>query len=469
MRSLILLACLMAFMPCDLFAQAGDGRVYVRRIEFLGTDRIDDRVLRRELAQYEGTHINTSQLELSRVRLEGLPFVKNAVFEQRPVPGVPDQVDILITITEAPARRYGVGGAWSESYRLSGYGFFLNENLFGTGQRLFGRLEASGFHTAAQLAYTNPFAGGQRVSRTVELAARRFDQLTVDTTELNGDLLRGRLDYSYQIGERQSVRIGLAVQDAELATGTQTSVQLADWIRRNGNPTIGQDTSSTDYLLGELLFGWHHDTRDGRVFPSSGLEQLVNLRMAVPGSEVEYVTLSYDLRKYWSPGNGWTASAGARLGYGAKYGSRTTSLAPNLNWFAGGPTSVRGYRENRLGPRDSLGNPYGGNLYLAGQLELMMPLPERWQKRARVGLFYDIGNVFSTEGVSFEDDNGQRLDYGFKLSELRLSTGVFAQLLIPIGLLRLSYGLPLNASDDNPNRFLRDDVQRFQIAVGVEF
>ena len=111
MRSVILLACLLALVPCPLQAQAGDGRIYVRRIEFLGTDRINDDVLRRELSQLEGTHINTAALEQSRLRLERLPYVERAQIAQRPVKGVPDQVDVLITITDAPARQYGVGGA----------------------------------------------------------------------------------------------------------------------------------------------------------------------------------------------------------------------------------------------------------------------------------------------------------------------------------------------------------------------
>ncbi len=73
MRYLILLAFVLALMPSLVQAQAGDGRIYVRRIEFLGTDRIDDQVLRQELLQLEGTHINTIALEQSRLRLERLP------------------------------------------------------------------------------------------------------------------------------------------------------------------------------------------------------------------------------------------------------------------------------------------------------------------------------------------------------------------------------------------------------------
>jgi outer membrane protein insertion porin family len=469
MRYVVLLVFLLALVPSLLEAQAGDGRIYVRRIEFLGTDQINDNVLRRELSQLEGTHINTVALEQSRLRLEQLPYVERAQIAQRPVKDAPDQVDVLITVTEAPAREYRVGGAYSESLRVSGYGFIIDENLFGTGQRFLARVEASEFHTAAQLSHTDHFVGSNRISRTVALSSRRFDQLTADTTELDGDLARVRLAYGYQVAERQAIHFGLAIQDTELTTGALASSQLENWVRNNGNPSVQGNESSTDYLIAEFLFGWHHDTRDKKVFPNAGVEQLLSLKAAVPGSEIEYYAIDYKLSKYWHLNGGWTAKIKTNLGFGAKYGSKTSTLPPNLNWFAGGPDSVRGYRENRLGPKDSLGNPYGGNLNFSTQFELMMPLPKKWQKHTRIGFFYDIGNVFSTEDVSFQDDDGQSLDYSFKISELRQSAGIAAEILIPIGLLRLSYGVPLNADDNNSNRFLRDDIERFQIAVGVEF
>jgi outer membrane protein insertion porin family len=456
-------------MPSLLQAQAGDGRIYVRRIEFLGTNRIDDQVLRRELLQLEGTHINTVALEQSRLRLERLPYVKRAQVTQRPVKGAPDQVDVLITITEAPARRYGGGGGYSESHRVSVHGYFINQNLFGTGQRFFARVEASEFHTVAQLSHTDPYVRPNGISRTVALSSRRFDQLTADTTELEGDLVRVRLEYGYQVAERQAIRLGLALQDAELTTGPLASSQILDWVRNNGSPTVQGNETSTNYLTAEFRLGWHHDTLDRNVFPNRGVEQLLSLKVTVPGSEVEYYTIDYEFNKYWPLNDGWTVKLGTKLGFGTKYGSKTSSLAPNLNWFAGGPNSVRGYRENRLGPKDSLGNPYGGNVFVSTQFELMMPLPEKWQSHTRIGFFYDIGNVFSTENVSFLDDDGQSLDYTFEFSELRQSVGLAAQFLMPLGVLRLSYGVPLNAEDDNPNRFLRDDIERFQITIGVDF
>ena len=469
MRYLVLFAFVLTSTPALVQAQAGDGRIYVKRIEFLGTDRINDKVLRRELGQLEGTHINTVELEKSRLRLERLPYVERAQVALRPVKDAPDQVDVLITITDAPARRYGGGGGYSESQRVSVHGYFVNENIFGTGQRFSARAKASEFRTAAELSNTNPYARPDGVSRTIAIEWRDIDQLTADTTELEADLTRARLEYSFQIAERQSIRLGLALQDTELATRPLTSSQLEDWVRNNGDSTIRGNQSSTDYLTADFLFAWHHDTRDKKVFPNSGIEQLLNLQIAVPGSEIEYYTIDYELSKFWPLKGGWTAKLNTKLGYGAKYGSKTTSLAPNLNWFAGGPNSVRGYRENRLGPKDSLGNPYGGNLFVSTQLELMMPLPEKWQRHTRIGFFYDIGNIFSTESVNFLDDDGQSLDYGFDISELRQSVGIAAQVRFPLGILRLSYGVPTNADHDNPNRFLRDDIDRFQIAIGVDF
>lgn len=469
MRQLSLLVFLLVLFPSLVQAQVGDGRIYVRHIIFLGTESINDEVLRRELIQLEGAVIDTVALEKSRLRLERLPYVERAQASQRPVKDAPDQVDVLITITEAPARQYRVGGAFSESLRVSGFGYFINDNLFGTGQRFFARVEASEFHTAGQLSHTDPYAHANGVSRTIGFSSKRFDQLTADTTELDGDLVRARLDYGYRIAERQSIRLGLALHDVELKTGVLASTQLENWVRNNGNPVVQGNASATDALIAEFLFGWHHDTRDKKVFPNSGVEQQLSFSAAVPGSEIEYYAIEYELSKFWPLNGGWTAKIETSLGFGAKYGSKTTSLAPNLNWFAGGPNSVRGYRENRLGPQDSLGNPYGGNFLVASQFELMMPLPEKWQRHTRIGFFYDVGNVFSTEGVVFLDDDGQSLDYTFEFSKLRQSVGIAAQILMPLGLLRLSYGVPLNAEDDNPNRFLRDDIQQFQIAIGVEF
>ena len=49
-----------------------------------------------------------------------------------------------------------------------------------------------------------------------------------------------------------------------------------------------------------------------------------------------------------------------------KYNNRYY-VVQSLQFFGGGPDSVRGYKESYLGPRDSFGNPYGGNVLVASR------------------------------------------------------------------------------------------------------
>ena len=155
------------------------------------------------------------------------------------------------------------------------------------------------------------------------------------------------------------------------------------------------------------------------------------------------------------------------LGYGAALGD-TTALPPYRNYFAGGPDTVRGYTENDLGPKDTFGNPYGGDLLTAGQIEFLLPIPEKWEAKSRFTLFFDMGNVFSVGDVEFYDKAHQPLDYDFDLGELKRSYGISAQWLAPLGLFRFSYAFPLDA-DSATNLLYGDSTERFQFSIGGAF
>ena len=153
--------------------------------------------------------------------------------------------------------------------------------------------------------------------------------------------------------------------------------------------------------------------------------------------------------------------------YGDGYGE-TTAIPPFRQRYAGGPGSVRGFKESYLGPRDNLGNPYGGNLLFANQFEIIIPTPEKIAGSTRVGLFFDVGNVFSTGGVNFFDKLGDPIDYGFDYDNLKKSVGIGVEWLAPLGLLRFSYAAPLN-EDAATDRFFGDEVERFQFSIGNAF
>jgi outer membrane protein insertion porin family len=106
-----------------------------------------------------------------------------------------------------------------------------------------------------------------------------------------------------------------------------------------------------------------------------------------------------------------------------------------------------------LGPRDSIGDdPVGGSREAVMNAEFMMPMPGFGQDRsARLGLFFDAGQVWGT-------DQGETLSD----LELRYSTGVFVNWNSPFGPLKIIFGFPLN---EKPG----DDVQRFQFQFGQQF
>ena len=155
------------------------------------------------------------------------------------------------------------------------------------------------------------------------------------------------------------------------------------------------------------------------------------------------------------------------LGWATPLGD-TTAAPPHRHIFIGGSDSVRGFRDGSLGPRDSLGNPFGGDAGFSTQMDLILPLPEKFQTSARLSLFYDMGQAFFLGDTQFRNRRGDRTDYKFDFGEIRSSTGVSIQWLSPMGLFRFSYAVPLKYQDQT-RRLFGDEIEKFQFSVGAAF
>jgi outer membrane protein insertion porin family len=157
--------------------------------------------------------------------------------------------------------------------------------------------------------------------------------------------------------------------------------------------------------------------------------------------------------------------------YGASLG-HTTAIPPYREFFGGGPDNVRGYQESFLGPRDQFGNPYGGNLRLTSQNELIFPMPAKWAQTARVSMFFDMGGVYQT-GTKlqfFGPDNLTPESYRLaSWGDVKRSVGVAVTWLAPIGLFRFSLGVPLNAKRGDGVTTWGDPTEVFQFSVGQAF
>jgi outer membrane protein insertion porin family len=443
-------------------------RVYVRRINFNGADNVNDEVFRREMRQLEGAYLSNQDLERSQVRLQRLPYVESVEHETTPVPGSPDLVDIDFDIEEGLPGQFGGSLGFSEAYGVTLGGNFVHSNFMGTGNRVAVDLRGGEYQKVYDVNFTDLYRNVDGLARTISLTYQDITQFTSVTSDFSTTTLSAGMNWGYEITEYQQLRFGFAYQNAELLASGFSSQQARDWVQRNGNPfTVSDNVFGTKVQSLELVTGWSFDSRNRVLFPDSGMRLGANFSAAVPGSEVEYYVAGFNLEKYTRLPGRWRFKINSELSYGDAFGD-TTALPPFRNRYGGGPGSVRGFKESTLGPLDDRRNPYGGNLLVANQFELIIPTPEKIAGSTRIALFYDVGGVFSTGGVDFFDKLFDPIDYDFDYDRLKKSVGLGVEWLAPLGLLRFSYAIPLN-EDEETDRFYGDEVERFQFSIGNAF
>ena len=447
-------------------------RVYVRRINFNGVDQVDDEVLRREMRQMESAYLSNRLVERSKVRLQRLPYLESVNTINVPVPGSPDLVDVDIELEYRMPGQFSGGLGYSESQKLMLNGSIIHTNFLGTGNRVALELISGKFQKVYSLSHTDPYRSMDGIRRTMGVNYRDTTQFTSASSDFSTTSAGATLDYGYPLSEYQSLSFGLNYQHAELLSSTSSTQQAQDWVLNNGEQFLrdiggGVVFFGTAYDSIELIVGWTYDSRNRALFADRGSRQQLFLSTTIPGSDVEYYTARYNYTKYFPLGRRWTIRYNLETGYGQAL-NETTAIPPFKQYHAGGPKSVRGYRESFLGPRDSFGNPYGGNVLVASQLELILPLPAKWSSQARASLFYDVGNVFNTGEVDFTDKLGAPVEYKPDFDELRASAGIGVQWLSPMGLFRFSYAYPLNEFTGSDRNY-RDELERFQFSIGQAF
>jgi outer membrane protein insertion porin family len=455
------------------------------------------------MRQLEGSYLSNAAVDRSKVRLQRLPFIEKVEVETNPVAGANDLVDVDFEIKEGLPGQFGGGVGYSESQSVILNGNFTHSNFMGTGDRVQAEVNSGRYAKSYSFSHYDPYTNIDRLGRSISLSYRNVSQFTSATSEFDTKTATAGLSYDYPISEFQNVSFGVSLQQAELATTSIGSATEAnDWVRRNGNsrtscvpnpadtcnldPVSGQDPLSGNYELYrskfttyELQTGWSFDSRNRAIFATAGTRHRFNLSYTVPGSEVEFWTASYDLLKFVPVWRQFTLMFNLEAAYGKALGD-TTALPPYRQFFAGGPDSVRGFRESRLGPKDNFGRPYGGNIKTVMQTELLLPMPEKWRNSARFSLFFDIGNVFSDQDIDFRGP--QQLDpvtglplerthvkYNFSYDQLKQSTGIAVQWLAPLGVFRFSYAVPLNKVRGDGVNTYSDESEGFQFSIGQAF
>jgi outer membrane protein insertion porin family len=452
-------------------------RVYVRNISFSGVTRTHDEVLRRELRQLEGAWLSNSALERSKQRIQRLPYVKKVESETTPVPGSPDLVDIDFKVEEGPSAQLGGGIGYSGLQGVVLNGNVADANFFGSGERVALDLNTGSYSKLYSFSHTNPYVTADGIGRTTNLSYSDVKQLTPSFSAFSSKTWLAGLDFGYPIAERQSVHFGTSLQHAELATLLSSSTQLQDWVKHNGDSffrPVGSDVIlGTRADIVELSAGWAFDSRNRTLFPTQGALHRLQLTTTAPTSPIEYFTATFQFQQFINLPHfvpllsAIPFSVATNVSYAHPLGG-TTDIPPNRHFFAGGPDSVRGYKDYTLGPRDSLGNPYGGDAALTGQIEAILPLAGKYASTTRISLFFDFGQAFYLGDTEFVNKIGNPVSYGFSLNALRTSAGIGVQWLAPLGLFQFSFAYPLQYRRESSKNY-GDEIERFQFTIGKAF
>ena len=457
----------------EFFVNSGK-RAYVRRVTFTGNALSQDEIMRRELRQMEGGWASTQQIDLSKVRLERLGYFKGVDVETPQVPGTDDQIDVNFAVEEQPSGSISATVGYSQGFGLILGGNYQQSNVLGSGNSLGVGVSVSRFQKSANFNYFDPYFTLDGISRGFNVFFRRLDFDESNIARFATDSGGVGVNFGFPIGETQRIQFGMTAEWTRITEGFLAAQEISDFIDNNGEESINFKAN----------LAWSSSTLNRGLFPDRGSSQSFVIEASIPGSDLQFYKLAYNAERYFPITQNWTLRLRTELGYGDGYGS-TDRLPFYENYFSGGFGSVRGFESNTLGPRatpqfvrDAAGNvvvdasgnpqfvagfrrredPIGGNILFEGSAEVIFPFPFVDDNRQfRPAFFVDVGNVFSSECLSFAPECS---DISF--DDVRYSVGFGMTWLTGLGPMTFSISKPFQTK-------AVDEEERFQFELGRTF
>jgi outer membrane protein insertion porin family len=411
-------------------------RAYVRRINVSGNSKTRDEVIRREFRQLEDAWYDGPRIERSKVRVKRLGYFDDVNIETPPVPGAPDQIDVEVAVTEKSTGNLLAGVGYSSAEGVVLNASVSQQNIFGTGNALGIGVNTSRFNRQYSVLFTEPYYTIDGVSRTIEAYQKSLDPTGLAIAQYASKTLGAALGFGVPITETDTINFGGRFEHTNITLFSDTPPVYRNFVEQFGE-------ASNAYIL---TAGWTRDTRDDILYPSRGRLQSVLLETGLPFGDLSYYKLQYTHSIYWPVYGDLVLMARGDVGYGNGYSGKPLPFFKGF--FAGGVNSVRGYDTASLGPRDEFGNALGGRRKIVGNLEAFYPIL-KGDKAVRASVFADAGQIYA---------NGEQSEF----ESFRYAAGVGIAWNSPIGPLKFSYAIPLNAREG-------DREQRFQFQAGTAF
>ncbi|MEB2311069.1 MAG: outer membrane protein assembly factor BamA [Sorangiineae bacterium] len=428
--------------------------VHFERIEVRGNSKTRDKVIRREMEIAEGDPFNKTLLEKSRRRITALGYFERVDIGTEEG-SAPDRMNLYVEVTERPTGTFQVGAGFSSIENFIATAQVQQANLFGNGQSLSLQAQVSGLRQLVDVRFFEPYFLDSEFSMSVDL----FDQLRI-YNDFSQSSLGGALTFGYPLISPELVASVTYTAELDKVSTQTTSTFLGTSSAVSVFTRLPLANLFNDGVTSSVRPALTYDTRDNRLFPTSGiyLRGSSELASTVFASENEFLRHRFTGRFYYPLGAGFVAKLNTEAGVVTSPNSEGVPIF--ARFFLGGILDVRGYRFRTIGPRMPLtgttdpnsapildGANIGGNLMYYQNLELEFPILDKVGIR---GVFFtDAGNAWNLEqnycsaagGGATYAVTSPCFDFS-SLEDLRTSWGFGLRWFSPLGPLRFEWGFP---------------------------
>ncbi len=386
----------------------------VGNIIFKGLEKTKPSVVHRELQFKPGEVINYSHLLKSQRQLY-LTGLFQSVFIHPLAAGNKDSTrkDIQIDIKENPSRELNVSVGYGSVERLRGKMEMNNRNIAGSARKVGLILNVSFIQRSLEASFTDPWTFTTPWQTDITLGTEYKEEPGYHLNQYGGHLTLGRT-----FVQKMKVTLRLRLQPGELS-----KVKV-----KNIPKEVKTDIRSLEISL-------IHDTRNNLFNPQQGVYTEFNGELG--GSFSRRLRGFWRLKgnfKYFLPaGSNTVLGTGMEIGIMKSEGG-LSNIPLSERFYAGGPNSVRGFRYQKLGPRDEEQIPLGGQLKWIWHV---IEIRQKLYKMFNGTVFLDMGNVWL-----------RPQDFGF--NKFRFSPGLGLRLNTPIGVGRIDLGFNWNPEPGEP-------------------
>jgi translocation and assembly module TamA len=369
----------------------------------------------------EGEVFDRRKVNELRQRLLDTGLFAGVAIERPNSPTADGRLPVTIRVDERKHRSIGLAGRWSTDEGFAVEAQWEHRNLLGRGERLSlsGELGEIKQEFAAAFEKPNFLRRDQSLLLNGALANEDTDAFEGPVTRYFGGVRR-------RINKNWEIVAGVPIEFSNLSDlqGTRRFTLLGLEVRGN------------------------RDTANDRFDPNDGSRLNLSLIPFYGTGEnrVNFLTGRLGVTGYHAVDDQDRFTLAGRAKLGSTVGESTESLPANKRFYAGGGSSIRGYRFQSVGPLGPRNTPLGGRSVFEASAEL----------RARIT--DTLGGVIFIDGGNVYDDEVPDLS-----TNLQWAAGFGARYFTTFGPLRLDFGFPLNGRDGV------DDFMQFYISIGQAF